>query len=141
MSAQPRSEPVTIDQRVYDLYDEYCHGRIDRREFLARAGALVIGGVSALAMAQSLFPRYVEAQTIMFTDPRIKAKYVEYPSPGGTSSSWAAEIAPSRPHFRSPMHNAAPRYPSVTAKVHLRDAERKTDDASTRRSRSAPFRP
>ena len=35
-------EPVTqleIDQRVFDLYDEYCHGRIDRREFLARAAA------------------------------------------------------------------------------------------------------
>ena len=34
-------QPVTqdwIDQRVFDLYDEYCHGRIDRREFLrARA--------------------------------------------------------------------------------------------------------
>jgi hypothetical protein len=29
-----------IDQRVFDLYDEYCHGRIDRREFLARAGTL-----------------------------------------------------------------------------------------------------
>ena len=74
-----------IDQRVYDLYDEYCHGRIDRREFLARASAIVIGGVSALAMAQALFPRYVEAQTISFTDSRIKAKYVEYPSPGGSS--------------------------------------------------------
>jgi carboxymethylenebutenolidase len=74
-----------IDQRVYDLYDEYCHGKIDRREFLARASALVIGGVSALAMAQSLFPRYALAQTISFTDERIKAKYVEYPSPGGTS--------------------------------------------------------
>ena len=24
-----------IDQRVFDLYDEYCHGRIDRREFLS----------------------------------------------------------------------------------------------------------
>ena len=58
-------EPA-IDQRVYDLYDEYCHGRIDRREFLVRARALVIGGVSALAMAQALFPRYAEAQTIAF---------------------------------------------------------------------------
>jgi carboxymethylenebutenolidase len=85
MSAQPQFETLPIDQRVYDLYDEYCHGRIDRREFLARASALVIGGVSALAMAQALFPRYAEAQTIMFTDSRIKAKYVEYPSPGGTS--------------------------------------------------------
>ena len=77
--------PAEIDQRIYDLYDEYCHGKIDRREFLARASAIVIGGVSALAMAQALFPRYVEAQTISFTDARIKAKYVEYPSPGGNS--------------------------------------------------------
>jgi carboxymethylenebutenolidase len=30
-------------------------------------------------------PRYAEAQTISFTDSRIKANYVEYPSPGGTS--------------------------------------------------------
>jgi carboxymethylenebutenolidase len=76
-----------IDRRVFDLYDEYCHGKIDRREFIARAGALTIGGVSALAMAQSLFPRYAEAMTISFTDERIKARYVEYPSPGGTSGT------------------------------------------------------
>jgi carboxymethylenebutenolidase len=78
------TEPVTqleIDQRVFDLYDEYCHGGIDRREFLARA-ALVVGG---LAMAQALLPRYAEAQTISFTDTRIKAQYVSYPSPGGNS--------------------------------------------------------
>ena len=78
------NEPVTqlqIDQRVFELYDEYCHGGIDRREFLARA-ALVVGG---LAMAQALLPRYAEAQTISFTDTRIKAQYVSYPSPGGNS--------------------------------------------------------
>ena len=74
-----------IDKRVYDLYDEYCHGHIDRREFFRRASVLTIGGVSALAMAQALLPRYAEARTISFTDERIKARYVEYPSPGGTS--------------------------------------------------------
>jgi carboxymethylenebutenolidase len=73
-----------IDQRVFDLYDEYCHGRIDRREFLKRAGAL---GVAGLAMAQTLFPNYARAQTISFTDARIKATYVSYPSPGGNSGS------------------------------------------------------
>src|SRR6516165_750136 len=83
--AQQATPATQIDQRVYDLYDEYCHGRIDRREFLARASALVIGGVSALALAQSLFPRYADAQTISFTDSRIKAKYVDYASPGGNS--------------------------------------------------------
>src|SRR6185369_14857101 len=77
--------PVTqlqIDQRVFDLYDEYCHGRIDRREFLARSAALVAGG---LVMAQALLPRYAQAQTISFTDNRIRATYVNYASPGGNS--------------------------------------------------------
>jgi carboxymethylenebutenolidase len=74
-----------IDPRVFDLYDEYCHGRIDRREFLSRSAAITIGGVSALWMAQALMPRYAEAQTISFTDSRIKSTYVDYDSPGGTS--------------------------------------------------------
>lgn len=76
-----------IDQRVFDLYDEYCHGRIDRREFLSRAGALVLVGGSGLAMAQALLPRYAQAQTISFTDARMKASYVTYPSPGGNSGT------------------------------------------------------
>ena len=75
---------IEIDQRVFDLYDEYCHGRIDRREFLARSAAVTVGG---LVMAQALLPRYAQAQTISFTDPRIKARYVTYPSPGGTSGT------------------------------------------------------
>ena len=86
MSQAPQHTGVTqieIDQRVYDLYDEYCHGKIDRREYLKRAGALTILGVSALTMATSLLPQYAQAQTISFTDPRIKASYVSYPSPGG----------------------------------------------------------
>jgi len=71
-----------IDQQVFDLYDEYCHGRIDRREFLKRAGAM-----GALAFAISLLPDYARAQTISFTDTRIKAHYVSYPSPGGNAAN------------------------------------------------------
>ena len=81
------TEEHKIDPRVFDLYDEYCHGQIDRREFLSRAAAITIGGVSALWMAQALMPRYAEAQTISFTDSRLKGTYVEYPSPGGTSGT------------------------------------------------------
>ena len=80
-----RSNELTqaeIDQRVFDLYDEYCHGRIERREFLARAAAVTAGG---LAMAHALMPQYARAQTIAFTDTRIKGQYVSYPSPGGNS--------------------------------------------------------
>lgn len=73
-----------IDSRIFELYDEYCHGGIDRRTFLQRAAVVTVGG---LAMAQALFPRYADAQTISFTDPRIKASYVTYPSPGGSSGT------------------------------------------------------
>lgn len=73
-----------IDQRVFDLYDEYCHGRIDRRAFMQQAAAVTVGG---LAMAEAMLPRYARAQTISFTDERIKANYVNYPSPGGNSGT------------------------------------------------------
>ena len=82
--APPALTQSEIDQRVFDLYDEYCHGRIDRRAFLPRAAAVTIGG---LAMAQALLPRYAQAQTISFTDERIRARYVTYPSPGGNSGT------------------------------------------------------
>jgi carboxymethylenebutenolidase len=72
-----------IDQRVFDLYDEYCHGRMDRRAFLAAAGAIAGG----LAMAQALLPRYAAAQTISVTDPHIHARSVAWPSPGGNGET------------------------------------------------------
>ena len=78
---------LEIDQRVFDLYDEYCHGKFDRREFLSRAASLTVAVGTGLAMAQALLPRYAQAQMIEFTDTRIKANYVNYPSPGGNSGS------------------------------------------------------
>ncbi|GHU31684.1 dienelactone hydrolase [Betaproteobacteria bacterium] len=76
-----------IDQDVIDLYNEYCHGYIGRREFFSRAAALAVAGGSGLVMAQALLPRYAQAQTISFTDARMKASYVTYSSPGGNSGS------------------------------------------------------
>lgn len=77
--------PDQIDPRIFDLYDEYCHGVMGRREFLQRAAAIAVVGGSGLAMAQALLPQYAKAQTISFTDNRIKATYVNYDSPGGNS--------------------------------------------------------
>ncbi len=77
----------TIDPKVYDLYDEYCHTQMSRRDFLGKASALVVVSGSALVMAEALLPRYVQAQTISFTDERITPRYVEYDSPGGSSGT------------------------------------------------------
>ncbi|MCB0420559.1 MAG: dienelactone hydrolase family protein [Bdellovibrionales bacterium] len=78
----------SISDQVYKLYDEYCHGAMDRREFLKQAASLpFVGGLSGSAMALALLPDYAKAQTISFTDERIKANYVEYPSPGGNAKT------------------------------------------------------
>lgn len=84
--------PEDIDRRIYDLYDEYCHSTMSRREFLQKASAITVAGVSGLVMAQSLLPRYANAQTISFTDERIKANYIDYDSPGGTSGEMRAYL-------------------------------------------------
>ena len=85
MPASGSGAPLHIDRRIYALYDEYCHSAMSRREFLQRASAMTIAGVSGLAMAQALLPRYAEAQTIAFTDERITPTYETYASEGGNS--------------------------------------------------------
>jgi carboxymethylenebutenolidase len=86
-AAKQGMSQLEIDQRVFDLYDEYCHGRIDRREFLSRAATIAVVGGTGLAMAEALLPRYALAEQIAFTDRRIKAAYVTYPSAGGNSGT------------------------------------------------------
>ncbi len=73
-----------IDPRVFDLYDEYCHGEMPRREFLGRAAGL--GIVGGLGMATALLPDYAEACQVSFNDERIVGRYVQYPSPGGNGA-------------------------------------------------------
>ena len=75
-----------IDDQVFDLYDEYCHGKIDRRQFFERAAHLTVAGASAVAMAEALMPNYADAQEILFTDERIKANWVDAPPP--RNSTW-----------------------------------------------------
>ncbi|MDQ5850225.1 MAG: dienelactone hydrolase family protein, partial [Pseudomonadota bacterium] len=43
--------------------------------------------------AQGLLPNYARAQTISFTDSRIKAQYVTYPSPGGNAENIRGYLA------------------------------------------------
>lgn len=76
--------PADIADDIYALYDEYCHSQMERRDFLRRAAGFGAGG---LALATTLLPNYARAQTISFTDPRIHARYVTYPSPGGTAKT------------------------------------------------------
>lgn len=74
-----------VDSELFGLYDRYAHGQIDRRDFLQRAGAIA-GGAAGVAIANSMLPNYALAQTVSFTDSRIRASYVDYQSPQGSKS-------------------------------------------------------
>jgi len=65
------------------LFDQYVHGQISRRGFLERAAQFAAAGVTAEGMLLALSPRFAEATQIKVDDPRIKTRYVEYPSPKG----------------------------------------------------------
>ena len=73
-------------QELLDLFDEYQHGDIDRRTFLARAGRFAVGGLTVAAIFESLRPNYAWAQQVKPDDKRIKVGYETVQSPSGNGS-------------------------------------------------------
>ena len=72
-----------FDQKLLTLFDRYVHGLINRREFLEGASKFAVGGLSAVAILESLNPKYVQAQQIPEDHPQLRTETIEYPSPQG----------------------------------------------------------
>jgi carboxymethylenebutenolidase len=81
-----RRTAAEFDQELLDLFDQYVHGAIDRRGFLDRAGKYAAGGMTAAGILEALNPKFAEAQQVAKDDKRIKAEYLEYPSPKGNGT-------------------------------------------------------
>jgi hypothetical protein len=78
-----RKQASDFDQRVLDLYDDYAHGRISRRDLVRRAAAYVTAGMTVEALLASLSPNYAWAQQVAADDARIHAESFTYDSPQG----------------------------------------------------------
>jgi len=81
---------------LLELYDGYVHGHLSRRDFLDRAAAFALAGLSATALLASLSPDYALAQQVPFTDPDITADYITYPSPNGHGQVRAYQVKPAK---------------------------------------------
>ncbi|HUF62486.1 MAG TPA: dienelactone hydrolase family protein [Verrucomicrobiales bacterium] len=81
-----RKQASDFDQKLLDLYDDYAHGRISRRDFIGRASGITAGGLTAAALLQSLSPNYAFAQQVAKDDARIATRYADYPSPKGSGN-------------------------------------------------------
>ncbi|WP_080236844.1 dienelactone hydrolase family protein [Spirosoma rigui] len=72
-----------IKQEVFDLYDDYAHDRIDRRDFVQKLSTYAVGGITVASLMSFLMPDYQGAIQIKADDPRITSEYITYPSPKG----------------------------------------------------------
>src|SRR5258708_3748018 len=82
-SPMERKTASQFDQELLDLYDDYAHSRIGRRDFLERASKFAAGGLTAAALLEILSPNYAWATQIAKDDPRLKTETAEYESPKG----------------------------------------------------------
>lgn len=71
-----------IKQEVFDLYDDYAHNRLSRRDFVQKLSLYAVGGLTVASLMSFLIPDYSIIQ-LATDDPRIITKYVNYPSPKG----------------------------------------------------------
>ena len=97
---QKRAED--FDQELLVLFDAYVHGAIDRRGFLDRAAKFAVGGTTAAMLLEALSPRFAEAQQVAKDDPRLKAEYLEYPSPQGSGTMRGYLVRPAKASGKLP---------------------------------------
>jgi carboxymethylenebutenolidase len=99
-----RKHASDYPQELLDLFHEYQHGEITRRDFLDRAKKFAVGGVTVMALYEGLKPNYAWAQQVKKEDPRITTETVTVPSPEGNGSI--------KGHFAKPA-KAAGKLPGV----------------------------
>jgi carboxymethylenebutenolidase len=81
-----RKKASDYPQELLDLFHEYQHGEISRRDFFARAGRFAVGGLTVSAIFDSLRPNYALAQQVKKDDPRIKTSVETVQSPQGNGT-------------------------------------------------------
>ncbi|HZP48548.1 MAG TPA: dienelactone hydrolase family protein [Vicinamibacterales bacterium] len=78
-----RKKASDYPQEVLDLFHEYQHGDMSRRDFIDRLQKFAVGGVTAMAIYESLKPNYAWAQQVKTDDARIKSSRETVQSPEG----------------------------------------------------------
>src|SRR5881296_2289481 len=91
-----------FDQELLNLFDQYVHGAIDRREFLEGAAKFAVGGLTAAMLLDALNPKFAEAQKVAKDDKRLKTEYLEYPSPQGSGNMKGYLARPAGPSGKLP---------------------------------------
>ena len=96
------SQPTKFPPAVWSLFDKYVHGSISRREFIDRASAMAVAGMTGAALLDALNPKFAQAQQVAPTDARLRSESVEIAAPGyGKARGYL--VQPAKPAGKLPV--------------------------------------
>jgi carboxymethylenebutenolidase len=96
MATPPRRKASDFDPEVLRLFDQYVHGIIDRRGFLAGAARFAVGATSAAGLLAALSPQFAAAQQVKPDDKRLSARYLEFDSADGYGKGRGYLVRPAK---------------------------------------------
>ncbi|WP_066631164.1 dienelactone hydrolase family protein [Labilibacter marinus] len=111
-----------IQQEVFDLYDDYAHSRIDRKQFIGRLTTFAIGGLTLSSLLGFIMPNYSKIQ-VKADDSRLDSEYINYESPKGGGTIKA---------LISKRNNLAKKFPGVIVVHENRGLNPHIEDVSRR---------
>jgi len=76
-------EPTKIPAEAVELYSQFIHGEISRRDFVNGVKRYAVAGLTATAIIDALMPNYALGQQVRKDDERVMASYETVPSPNG----------------------------------------------------------
>ncbi|KDN56105.1 dienelactone hydrolase family protein [Flavobacterium seoulense] len=91
-----------ISQEIFDLYDDYAHNKIERRQFIEKLSVFAIGTLTLPSLLSFITPDYVNSITIHPDDPRIDSNYITYDSPKGGGKIKGLLSKPSKTNKKLP---------------------------------------
>lgn len=75
-----------ISQEVFDLYDDYAHNKLERRQFIEKLSIYAVGGLTVPSLMSFMMPNYKDTMLVPQDDARLNTGYVNYDSPKGGGS-------------------------------------------------------
>lgn len=82
-----------VDRRIIELYNEYVHSALPRRDFITRLAKIAGGTAAAMAVLPLIEPNYAQARQIEPEDKRLKGERVEFNGPNGPVKAYTVRPA------------------------------------------------
>jgi carboxymethylenebutenolidase len=81
---------MTVDRRIIELYNEYVHSALPRRDFIKRLTQMAGGAVAAASVLAVLEPNYAQARQTEPDDKHLRCEKIEFNGPNGPVKAYVA---------------------------------------------------